>query len=350
MVREFGYEYDATIDQDLLLKTKELSATEKLFGAYCLRSGRDALKAIAREYEPCVVYLPALSCASMIHPFEIYGHKIRFYSLNFNYSVDLNSVVFDANHFIFVYMDYFGNESLSDKQLVDLQSKYNITFVEDRTHNLFLERTRDFQPDYLVASLRKWLPLPDGGLLWGQVDKAFSSDYQFFIKRLEAQAMRHEYLMSGNEELKKQFRHIFSNVSEIINDDEPALMSMYSYNIAKITDISSVAETRANNAQALIAILSGSPYISLIQKNTKASDLYVAFLVDNRDLIQKALSGLGIFNTVIWPLSEEQRNVCMVSRYVESHMLAAPCDQRYTVKDMEYIGRNIIKVIENVNG
>lgn len=350
MVREFGYEYDATIDQGLLLKTKELSATEKLFGAYCLRSGRDALKAIAREYEPCVVYLPALSCASMIHPFEIYGHKIRFYSLNIDYSVDLNSVVFDANHFIFVYMDYFGNESLSDKQLVELQSKYNITFVEDRTHSIFLERTREFQPDYLVASLRKWLPLPDGGLLWGQVDRDFSSDYHFFNKRLEAQAIRHDYLMSGNEELKIQFRKIFSNVSEIIDNDEPALMSLYSYNIAKNTDVSSIVKKRANNAQALIGALSDSPLITFIQKNAYVSDLYVAFLVDNRDFVQNALSEMGIFNTVIWPLSEEQRNACIVSRYVESHMLAAPCDQRYTLDDMQYIGRTIVKVVENVNG
>ena len=349
MVKEFGYEYDAIIDNELFSMTKSMSATDRLFGAHCLRSGRDALKAIAREFAPSVVLIPTLSCESMFHPFELYGHEVRFYRLDENYSVEMNSLDFGDNHSILVYMDYFGKQSLSDQQLFEIKKRHNVTFVEDITHTLIWDRIRAFQPDYVIASLRKWLSIPDGGLLWGNISKPFSSELTFFNRRLEAQALRHNYLTSGDEYIKSEFRSIFSTVSKLIDDDDPVLMSMYSYCIAKNTDWGLIRELRKNNAKTLINILSSSPEISIIQSEPGLSDLYVAFAIDNRDLVQKKLSEIGIFNTTIWPFTSVQRNKCDVSDYTESHMLAAPCDQRYTTNDMEYIGLRILQVINDVN-
>ena len=85
-------------------------------------------------------------------------------------------------------------------------------------------------------------------------------------------------------------------------------------------------------------------HVQIIQKETRISDLYVTFLVENRDKIQKKLSEIGIFNTIIWPLCELQKNTCGVAKYTEESMLAAPCDQRYTVEDMKYIGAEIVRV------
>ena len=79
MIQEYGYEYDAVLQKPIWELTAGRTTKDKLWGAFCLRSGRDALKAIAREYTPRNVFLPALSCDSMIFPFELYGHKIRYY-------------------------------------------------------------------------------------------------------------------------------------------------------------------------------------------------------------------------------------------------------------------------------
>ena len=79
------------------------------------------------------------------------------------------------------------------------------------------------------------------------------------------------------------------------------------------------------------------------------SDLYVSFTVLNRDEVQRRLSAEGIFNTIIWPLSEQQKEACKVAKYTEENMLAAPCDQRYTVEDMKTIGAEIVRVIDDVN-
>lgn len=349
MVKEYGYEYDAVLNQCIWEFTEGKVTDQKMLGAYCLRSGRDTLKAIAREYESCVALLPALACDSMVHPFELYGHKIRYYKLNEDYSIDLDSLNVGTDRTLFLYADYFGRPAIIDEKLQKMRETGNIIFIEDRTHNLLQERKYTFKPDYIIASLRKWLPVPDGGLLWGEISKPFGNDTAFSTTRLKAQCMRHEFLVCGDEKIKTQYRNIFSIVSKLMDEDEPSAMSAYSYALAKDTDWDLVRKTRQQNAEILILTLSASPYITLIQDKAGFSDLYVPFIVPKRDEVQKRLSAKGIFNTIIWPLSDQQNEACKVAKFTVENMLAAPCDQRYTEEDMKTIGAEIVRVIDDVN-
>ena len=349
MVKEYGYEYDAVLNEEVWRVTKGKVTDQKLMNALCLRSGRDALKAIAREYEPCVAILPALACDSMVHPFEQYGHKVKYYRMNSDYSIDLNSIVIEADLVLFLYMDYFGCPAISDSDLEQLKEKGNIVFIEDRTHNLIWERKSSFRPDYIVASLRKWLPVPDGGLLWGKINGTLAADTSFSTTRLKAQCMRHEFLCCGDERMKDEYRKIFSTVSDIMDQDEPTAMSAYSHKLAKDTDWNGVKAIRSRNAELLISVLKSSPYITFIQDRSGLSDLYVAFTVPNRDEVQRRLSSMGIFNTIIWPLTEAQKSECRIAKFTEENMLAAPCDQRYSVDDIKYIGVEIVRIIKYVN-
>lgn len=349
MIKEYGYEYDAVLDERLWRVLAGKVTKDRLMGAHCLRSGRDALKAIAREYSPRTVLLPALACDSMVSPFEQYGHKVKFYKLHPDYSVDLDSLKIGQEPLVFLYMEYFGRSAISDLNLEKLRSKGNITFVEDKTHNLIWNKKSSFQPDYTMASLRKWLPVPDGGLLWGNISKPISEDTFFSTTRLKAQCMRHEFLSCGDEKIKTEYRKIFSSVSEIMDGDEPSAMSAYAYSMAASTDWEKQKYIRSRNADTLIKVLSSSPYITFIQDKPGQSDLYVAFTVPNRGEVQRRLSAMGIFNTVIWPLSLHQKDVCRVAKFTEENMLAAPCDQRYTPDDMRYIGKEIVRITANVN-
>ena len=100
----------------------------------------------------------------------------------------------------------------------------------------------------------------------------------------------------------------------------------------------------------MIEVLSESPHVKLIQDKAGYSDLYVAFMVANRDEIQRRLSAEGIFNTIIWPLADEQKKVCIVAKNTEETMLAAPCDQRYSADEVKGMSDEIIRVIKDVNG
>ena len=346
---EYGYEYDAVLNSELLAATYGKTTENKLLDYKCLRSGRDALKAIAREYEPCSVWLPALSCDSMVSPFKLYNYDVNYYKLNDDYSVDISSLNFGPGKSIFLYLDYFGKPAIQNEDLLQIKESHDVVIIEDCTQSFIWKRQSTFTPDYTIASLRKWLPIPDGGLLRGRITKPLSDDTTFSSIRLKAQCMRHEYLQFGGESIKKEYRKIFSEVSRIMDCDEPSKMSAYSYELAKQCDFERIRRIRAQNAATLVEILSKSQHITVIQKTTGLSDLYVPFLVANRNEIQQKLSSIGIFNTIIWPLNDDQRNVCSVARKTEGCMLAAPCDQRYTIDDMKYIGKKMVRVVADVN-
>lgn len=352
MVKEYGYEYDAVLNDIVWKETQGKVTYEKLWGAMCLRSGRDALKTIAREFPATKVFVPALACDSMILPFEMYEHEIVYYRLNEDYSIDLEYLETIIADGIFFYMEYFGNKTITDNILAEMRKNYNLIFVEDRTHNLIWQRNNTFEPEFTIASLRKWINVPDGGLLWCNKElnnKEFLCDTSFAEIRLKAQCMRNDYFQTGKESIKSEYREIFSSVSSIIDrDNKPSRMSAYTFEIVKKTDWNEIRTIRKNNAEVLIKILREEG-IQLIQDKRGYSDLYVPFLVDNRNRKQHKLSAKGIFNTVIWPLNDKQKLACKVSKYTEEHMLAAPCDQRYTVYDMKLIGNEICRVIRGEN-
>lgn len=356
VVREYGYEYDAEINKELYDKTYGKCATEKYQDAYALRSGRDSIKAIAREYEPCIALLPALSCDSMVLPFKMYGHQVIYYKLKEDLSIDLDNLqsVIQKNSrqtILFLYMDYFGIESISKKELTNLQKLFNnVIFINDITH-IFLsyDFKSSFKADYVLASIRKWINVPDGGLLWCKnelTNQELIEDTSFAYKRLEAQQLRRKFFETGDLSLKEQYRTIFSTVSDIIdNEKNPSRMSSYSFEFLKTIDFKQIKSTRKNNAKELIGVLKKCPKIRLLQTDTNKSNLYVPFAVNDRDLKQGELNKLGIFNTIIWPITKEQKEACDTAKYVEEHMLAAPCDQRYTVADMFFIGKDIVRIV-----
>lgn len=354
MIKEYGYEYDAVLDVCLADKTAGECVYHSDHGAILLRSGRDALKSIAREYNYVTVLLPSLSCDSMAVPFRLYGQKIVYYKLLEDYSADyediLSKLIDQKDTVLLLYMNYFGNPAMTDAQLGFIKKRYaNVVFIEDRTHNLIYCRDQEFQADYTVASMRKWLNIPDGGLLWTELplkNAKYSENTVFSETRRKAQCMRNVYFSNGDESIKSEYRKIFSTVTDQIDADLlPGRMTAYSYQMALATDWKYIREVRERNALVLTEILTNCKKTRLIQNDIHKSNLYVPILTEKRDLIQKELAMKGIFTTLIWPLSREQKKCCKTAEYTESHMLGIPCDQRYSEDDMRYIGKEIVKAI-----
>lgn len=69
-------------------------------------------------------------------------------------------------------------------------------------------------------------------------------------------------------------------------------------------------------------------------------------LVNNRDEVQRQFAKGSLYSQLLWPLSDEARNVCKTAAKMEEEMLAIPIDQRYDYDDMEQIGHIIRSVIK----
>lgn len=345
LVREFGSEYDWLANQDFLRPEGSLFADAKKY-----RSGRDALKAVAKEmagtYE--TVLLPALCCESMVSPFTLYGIKPKFYRLTENYKADLKDLEgkLDDNA-ILLYGSYFGIDPLSPDDLCRLREQFpKALFLEDRTQDIIVSKKVGFTPDVTIASIRKWTAIGDGGLLWSKkYDFAPGvTDSRFAELRKTAMEQKSQYLENGDAALKDSYRHLLGQANELLDGDKTVYaMTEDSQSLLARLDLEKILSLRQENAKVLLERLEGK--VSLITKNPENSTLYFPILVENQGAVQSALAQKGIYCPVIWPVPEEAKGVCNLAHYTASHMLGVPCDHRYTPTDMEFIADEIVRIL-----
>ena len=88
-----------------------------------VRSGRDALKALAGLVRGGRVLLPALCCESMIVPFSLAGCEVVFYRMREDLRADEEDVRDKlSDGALLLYMPYFGICPFSDSFLRELKS------------------------------------------------------------------------------------------------------------------------------------------------------------------------------------------------------------------------------------
>lgn len=347
---EYGSEFDWR-SNDALMSGAPQSFVQDDWQLY--RSGRDAMKAIARIIGGCRVLLPALCCESMILPFSANGCDVEFYKMNHDLTGDEEDVRAKlTDGAVLLYMPYFGIRPFTDEFLLSLRAcGRGIVFVEDRTHDVIVPRRDEgFTPDAVLASLRKWAALPEGGMLRTDMGSCVSgADARFGDTRREVMEMKVRYLETWEPELKKEFLDMLHGAERLLDESgEPCGISAeYEALLRRIDFTALLAKRRANivRLKERLAELDGTR-LRFLSGHPEDSTLYFPVYLENRGEIQRAMAQHGVYCPVIWPEPEAAHGVCEVSRYVTEHMLALPCDQRYTPEDMDFIADTLIEALE----
>lgn len=310
------------------------------------RSGRDALKAIAKNSKDKYkrILLPALCCESMVVPFQTNGYEISYYKLNPDLTANVEDVLSKLQPTnLFLYMNYFGIQSFPEENLQLIKQSFSsVIMIEDRTHEVLSLRQTSFIPEFTVCSIRKWLAIPDGGLLYSKSDKfnvRVEYDVYFSVVRKKALINKSKYLQSGNSELKELFRQQLADANTYLDNDKAVVsMSEESFEILRNINFKKVSEIRRRNTGFLHqALISLNNVKQIKELDIEREGLYYPVIFEDRDRIQKELANRKIYCPVIWPLPQEAKGICEVADYISAHMLALPCDQRYDISDMEYI-------------
>ena len=347
---EYGSEFDWK-SNDALISDKPQRFVQDDWQLY--RSGRDAMKAAARIAGRRRVLLPALCCESMILPFSANGYDVEFYRMNCDLTGDEEDVrakLTDGTALL--YMRYFGITPFTDEFLRSLRrSGRDITFIEDRTHDVIVPHDEEgFSPDAVLASLRKWAALPEGGMLRTDIGKIIAGvDLRFGDTRREAMELKVRYLETWEPGLKKEFLDMLHSAEHLLDESsEPCGMSAEYEALLRRIDFAALLEKRRANVARLyvrLAALDGTR-LHFLSRHPEESTLYFPIYLENRGEIQRAMAQHGVYCPVIWPEPEAAHGVCEVSRYVTEHMLALPCDQRYTPENMDFIADTLIDALE----
>lgn len=314
------------------------------------RSGRDALKQVARLHRGAPVLLPALCCESMILPFSLNGCPVSFYKLKPDLTGDEADVLAKAAPgTVLLYMPYFDVQPFTTDFLARLRQS-GVILLEDRTQDIIVGRPAPILPDYTVASIRKWAALPEGGIL--KTDRSLipaGADSRFGALRRQAMEEKGLYLETGDAALKRDFLEKFHQAEALLDESgEPVAMSMENRSYLENIDFALVLSARRRNAAVLeqaLADLAAAGQLRPLCKSETTAGLYYPILLENRDAVQQALARQSIYCPVIWPIPAQAQGVCETCEATAAHVLALPCDQRYSAQDMAYIAETLKAII-----
>lgn len=315
-------------------------------GALLLRSGRDALRYTARilKRRGKEIWLPAYCCDSMVKPFLDEGVGVHFYPVSPDRAANGRAVKAEvpAGEAL-LYMSYFGHPVFGEEELEELSA--SCLLIEDRTQTLFDPPAPGPVPAFTVASIRKWIPLFDGGYVKANLPadgpQAGPPDAEYVAMRKEAFDLKADYLRTGNRAEKERFLPLLREAEQLLYDrTDLAEMSAASREILRRLDYGQIRARRIGNYRTLYEKLKDGPFRAL-PPGKDSVPLYFTLIVDDRADMQKKLAAKDIYCPRIWPLPEGAGEKCAFSGYLSDHLLCIPCDQRYTAEDMAWIADTV---------
>lgn len=311
---------------------------------------REAMYAIAEKYGKTEkkVLIPAYTCQTVIDPFDQQGWICRFYNIHANLRIDTEDLLRKFKSFsptILVVHPYHGMElNTTELDTLKLIKKEGCILMEDITQCIYSKKRPNIF-DYFTGSYRKWYKVPDGGfveskMLDGIKIPAMEND-SFVRKQAEAMYLRAKYFETGDEIIKSiSIRLNKEAVAGIGNSIALHKMSEFSSLLKSKEESEASTNIRSKNYNYLYNHLYQSSDIKFVCQNINevtTAPLYFPIYVSNRTEIQKKLAAKHIYAPVLWPVNTAEVLINDNIKYIYSHILMIPIDQRYDEQDMKKI-------------
>ncbi len=357
-MREFGSEHPAIVLPDGYFDTFGEYRREVLF----LRSGREALllaaltcKDLSAGIDTATILFPAYCCWSMSAPFEKAGWRVVYYRLNEDLTVDTDFLIqlLEQNKPQAVLtMNFFG--SAPTDKAVEIVKSYNdkVVVIEDFSHCTFsLKYIHNPKVDIYISSIRKSIGVCDGSVILSHIPlkkELIQREVKDFAEiRYAAQVEKGRYRWNNNQMKKREFLNGIREGEEIINRfDAVRPISERAKQMLRLVNGQEIAYARRENMRHLMQLLYGKVrMVPKLERCLKNAPFSLPILVENRDEVQGLLAKDGVYAPVLWPISEEAKKVCVISKMMGEEMLSIPIDQRYDWDDMELIAERILKVL-----
>lgn len=305
---------------------------------YYYASGRTALYQILRSLVPQLrkLWLPDWLCHTMVDAVEKAGFEYCFYELDTDFKASIEAL--DKSGFkdgeAVLMINYFGLQNLTGISKSIKDAYPNAVVIEDdvQAYWAFSEKENPFA-DYRFTSLRKALPIPDGGLVKTERPMPMVTGKNSFAPlKIKAGAMKFH---RGEEGINDgDYLKLFKEGDKLIPENYDSVMSPDSQRLFAGTDLEKTKKQRQANAAQLIAGLEELGIKPMIPVPADSVPLFVPIFLENRDEVRNRMFQHEVFCPVHWPLDGMP-----VKRWADmaAHELSLIVDQRYGEQDMKEI-------------
>lgn len=289
------------------------------------------------------LWVPEYFCYDVVASLREAGLELRFYTdypgSNDNENLNLDFRAGDA----LLRVNYFGMRSYRSPE------KLMVPVVEDHTHDLIGDWALRSTADWCIASLRKSLPIPEGGMLWSPVglrlpEQPTLSDENERIAaiRWEAMKLKARYLAGENVE-KAAFRAGFVDTEEYFDRADVCDIDSQSREYLTQFVVRDWYNKKRENWELLRDIKKDGIRVVLPEcRGCYPFSLVLLFdSFEERNRVRKELIERQIYPAILWNIPEpKDGDVFKFSR----GMLSIHCDARYTKEDILQM-RSIIESI-----
>lgn len=220
-----------------------------------------------------------------------------------------------------------------------------VTVIEDHSHDPFSGWARASTAPYAMASLRKTLPLPDGGLLWSprglDLPQPAGPESPGAGLKLAAMLLKSAWL-DGRAVPKNAFRALQRQGEHtLLGSSGPA--STLTRALLPLLDVPRLRAASTRNAHALTAMLpAGTPHWRVVHGGAPDAAPFRVQLVCSSEAVRDAVLGHLARHGVFAPVHWRQDPAGFFSGDVEaaglaSRMLTVPVDHRCGPDDVHRI-------------
>lgn len=239
-------------------------------------------------------------------------------------------------------MNYFGIRAKRNENDIP------VDVIEDHSHGLMTDWAQHSNAGYCIASLRKTLPLPEGGIIWSpkctimqQPLPSTDENESLAYKRYVAMSLKRDYL-DGKDSNKSFFRQLYIDTENEFANLPVCAMSALNEHLFSIFDIQRFDVQKRRNWRCLTSLLD-ERIDFLVPENE--DDIPFSLVLkfkseERRNAIKTKLIEKLIYPAILWPVPERYKLIHYV--YLSVH-----CDGRYTLDDMEKLAVNINNAYRN---
>lgn len=338
---EFGSDFHYCTNFSLV---KENALCKKK--AHYFANGRQALQHVLKFNKWERIWLPSYFCYSIIEAIKQLDIKIAFYN-DSPLSDDkelISQIKFNSND-VLLRMNYFGLRAWRNN------TKIPVSVIEDHSHDLCGNWADKSNADWIIASVRKTLPVPEGGVLWSPkgykiptVQKSTFENNLLVYKRLSAMLMKSIYL-SQNKISKDSFRKIYIDTEGDFNNLSVCAIEDFCKKMIETFNIEDWYQLKKDNWKSLLDIENSNMKILRPEDYAKCNpfSLILQFnSMEQRDIYKSNLIQKQIYPTVLWNIPQEQpENIVNIGET----LLSIHCDARYDSEDIAELKKTITKCV-----
>ena len=298
-------------------------------------NARSALGIVCRQIVPRFIWLPSYLCEVILRAVEWAKCPYQFYPTNGTLGVDdfewIKSV---SEEDAVLLIDYFGFPQTDE--VVNRCRETGAVVIEDACQAL-LSDCVGTHADYTVYSPRKWVGVPDGGILkvaeHSQIPEMTLTppDEEWWLTGLEASIQRRQ-----SDDYCGEDREWFSLFQKHDREDVTGPFSMSDLSkslLRRCFDYEEIAARRRDNYSILYESLSEYSLTGVLP--TGVVPLGFPIRTSRRDDLRQAMFAEQIYPPVHWDLDGVVPESFTASHQLSREIMTLPCDQRYGEADMQ---------------